>query len=71
MTDWITTEEAAALIGVSVKTLGRWRTNLDPKTGKPVHGPVFRKNPGACNAHVKYRRSVVEAWIRSQEVSPD
>ncbi len=66
MVDWITSSEAAEMIGVSTSTLTRWRTNL--QDGKPVYGPTFKKNPGAPNAHVQYRRSVVAKWIADQEV---
>lgn len=64
--DWITSSEAAKLIGVSTSTLGRWRTNLED--GKPVYGPTFKKNPGGANSHVQYRKSVVLKWIADQEV---
>lgn len=66
MVDWISAKEAADLCGVTTKTLGRWRNRKDPKTGKHI-GPGFKKNPGCLNAHVQYRRSVVLAWIQSQE----
>ncbi len=66
MVDWISAAEAAVLIGVSTKTLGRWRNHKDPKTGKP-YGPKAKKNPGGSSAHVQYRKSTVLKWIDDQE----
>lgn len=67
LVDWITSSEAAELIGVSSSTLSRWRTNFED--GEPLYGPTFRKNPGAKNAHVKYSRAVVMKWIADNEVA--
>jgi len=66
LVDWIDTEEAARICGVSVDTMKRWRTRL-VENGKPKYGPSFKKNPGAKNAHVQYRRSVCLKFVADLE----
>lgn len=52
--DWLTTAEAAKLLGVSTKTLGRLRRDR----GLPAHEPA----PGM----VRYRRSEIDHWMQQR-----
>lgn len=52
MNEWMTDDEVAALCGLSVKTVQKWRY----RGGK---GPAYVKLGGA----VRYRRADVEAWV--------
>jgi len=52
--DWQSPENLAAELDVPIATVYRWRTE-----GK---GPVGHR----IGRHVRYRRSDVEAWLRSQ-----
>lgn len=50
----MTLTEVSALLGVPVATLYRWRHHGE--------GPIGYR----IGRHVRYRRSVVEAWIETQ-----
>jgi len=52
----LTPEQAAALLGLSVKTLATWRS-----TGR--HAFAFIR----CGARIRYRRSDLEAWLGQRQ----
>lgn len=52
--DWITGGEAAKILGVSGKTLGKLRR----ERGLPAHEPA----PGL----VRYKRSEIDAWMQAR-----
>lgn len=52
--EWLSIEELADLLGVSVKTVRAWRYR---KTAP--RGAVFGR-------HVRFRKSDVDAWIEAQ-----
>lgn len=55
--EWLTTEEAAAVLGYSPATLANWR-----RTG---NGPAFyRTKP------VRYSRSDLDSWLASTRCDP-
>ena len=58
LAEFVTTTQAAAMIGVDRKTLERWR--LDNQ------GPPFTRLP----PRVLYRRADVEQWCRARGVDP-
>ena len=54
--EFLTPAEAAALLGIRIETLCRWRTR--------GYGPeYFRSETGRW---VRYRRSAVDAWLASR-----
>ncbi len=53
----LTTDEAAALIGVAKATLIDWRTR------QKKNQPPYRK----IGARVWYRKSVLDAWLLKQD----
>lgn len=52
--EWLTSAEAAQVLGVSTKTLGRLRR----ERGLPAHEPA----PGM----VRYRRSEIDTWMQQR-----
>ena len=52
---WLSTEEAAQLMGLVAGTLANWRAA--DREGQPK----YHKS----GSRVRYRRSVIEAWIES------
>jgi excisionase family DNA binding protein len=57
-TIWISSKQAAQLLGIHPVTLCRWRS--EEVEGQPKYHKVGKK--------VRYRRSVIEAWIESNAV---
>lgn len=56
MPTWLTTEQVAKMIGLSVSALEKWR-----RQGK---GPAFKRLSRRC---VRYDPKVVLAWIESSD----
>ncbi|MEQ6331031.1 helix-turn-helix domain-containing protein [Pseudomonas chengduensis] len=54
--DLLTPEQAAALLGLSVKTLATWRS-----TGR--HALAFIR----CGTRIRYRRSDLDAWLAQRQ----
>lgn len=52
--EWLSLTQTAALCGVHVMTVGRWRK--DPATQFPA--------PDGSGGGKRYRRDVVEAWLK-------
>jgi predicted DNA-binding transcriptional regulator AlpA len=59
-TPFLTPKMLAAQIGVSVKTLDRWR--------KEGNGPAFHK---ITNKRIRYYLPDVDAWLAQKKSSPD
>ena len=59
-TPFLTPRQLAAQIGVSEKTLDRWR-----KEGK---GPAFHK---ITNKRIRYYLPDVDAWLTQRKINPD
>lgn len=53
-TQWLTPDDLAGMLQISVGTLGNWRSQQK--------GPAFKRIGGI----VRYRADIVEAWIESQ-----
>lgn len=62
-TDYMTTKEAAAYLGLSPNTLSGWRY-LNT-------GPMYQRLGTSRRAKVRYRRADLEAWLEANTVVPD
>lgn len=61
----MTTQQAAQYTGYSVHTLRAWRKATSGRTG----GPGYDKKRGK-NGAVRYRKSVLDKWMKLQQVKP-
>lgn len=63
VTGWLTSAQAAEVIGIHPNTLGLWR-----RSGR---GPVFQKLGGRRNSHIRYRASDVYEWMAGRVYTPE
>lgn len=59
--EWLTSAEAAKLIGIEDVTLRNWRS-----AKKPNSPPYYK--PGGT---IRYDRTELQEWIEAQRVDPD
>jgi predicted DNA-binding transcriptional regulator AlpA len=59
----LTTKQVSEITGYSISTLAQWRVF------GVVGGPPFFK-PKGRSAHVRYRASQIEAWIKKGMTTP-
>ena len=55
--EWMSEQEAAVLLRVSIATIGRWRRAGD--------GPAYYQL-GGCTSPIRYRASDIAAFVESQ-----
>jgi len=58
---------AAAELGVSERTLERWRTRLDDRGRPDPYGPPFIRLRGGRFGRIFYRPGAVKEWLLEQE----
>jgi len=58
---FLSTEEAAEYLGLSIQTLSSWRA------GEAPQGPPFHK----LGLKVRYTREDLDAWVASCRVAPE
>lgn len=69
--DFLSTAEVAALIGVGVDTIEKWRAAGDgPAWYRFGRAAVGRKGRARTRTLPRYRREDVERWIASKRVEP-
>ncbi|MFI6349114.1 helix-turn-helix transcriptional regulator [Streptomyces sp. NPDC050560] len=60
--EWLNPKQVAELLGVSYSTLSYWRIT--------DYGPVYTRMRPSRRSPVRYRRSDVEAWMKSNATVP-